>query len=178
MYVSMYVCTYFFSLRLELLPTWLRMDDDFVGETNWVSELTRLHISLSLSWFWSGFLVSAFAFFCVCFLLRFLVLDSVRHYVEQVARDYWFSAKRVAPYVANATATLLQLASTMQPRWNWTNLFRSYLTVSFIYLVPNSYGPSLWAYLGQVDQNKWAEFHFNWDWVEFGPNSNQPWFCC
>lgn len=52
MYVSMYVSMYFFfffSLRLELLPTWLRMDDDFVGEANWVSELTRLHIFLSLS---------------------------------------------------------------------------------------------------------------------------------
>ena len=71
MYVSMYVCTYFFSLRLELLPTWLRMDDDFVGETNWVSELTRLHISLSqlvLIWvFGFGFCLFLCLFFTSVF---------------------------------------------------------------------------------------------------------------
>ena len=178
-YVCKYVCMYVFFFIEVGAVTYLVENGWWFCGRNELGKWTHAppHLSLLVG-FDLGFWFRLLLFFCVCFLLRFLVLDSVRHYVEQVARDYWFSAKRVAPYVANATATLLQLASTMQPRWNWTNLFRSYLTVSFIYLFPNSYGPSLWAYLGQVDQNKWAEFHFNWDWVEFGPNSNQPWFCC
>jgi len=67
-YVCMYVCIFFFffQLRSELLPTWLRMDDDFVGETNWVSELTRLHISLSQ-------LVLIWVFcFCFCWIFVFV----------------------------------------------------------------------------------------------------------
>ena len=104
MYVSMYVCMYvffffFFSIEVGAVTYLVENGWWFCGR-NELGKWTHAppHLSLSVG-FDLGFLFLLLLDFCVCFLLRFLVLDSVRQYVEQVARDYWFSAKRVAPYV-------------------------------------------------------------------------------
>lgn len=133
-YVCKYVCIYvffFFFFFIEVGAVTYLVENGwwFCGRSElgkWTHAPPHLSLSFSLSvGFDLGSLFWLLFVFCV-FLLQFLVMDSARHYVEHVARNYWFSAKRVAPYVATPQRLLLKLARSLQLRWNWTNLFRSH----------------------------------------------------